>query len=207
MSYFPHKNEKGYYTVRQGNVLFIALDDGRWHGPCKPMAAQALAYRQEQAEWIKRLKKTDEWKSAEFRIVMSHVPPYNGQSFGDADELTTVFDDDSKDGRIHLFLSGHEHVYRRNDKNTVTSKVFPHSKSYTSDVAAPHPYTHVTCSSGEAMNLNIQPGKLNVVSYKWRKEPMEKGDDFTILPDGSVKDNIKVEVFQPKEPAPKKGKK
>ncbi len=189
--YFPHPDGRTYQAFRQGPALFICLDS-LWLQK-GVQGDQVTAYIQEQADWIKALKKTDDWKNSKFRIVMLHVPfiGYGGavylQPFMDA------LNDNTPGGRVHAVLAGHEHAYQRVDRNSWLSKE-PKLKKNEKLTRKnryefkPVPYTQVTCDLMEAMTIDVSPEKLVFKSYNWRTNEGKLVDHFEILPDGSVKD-------------------
>ena len=102
----PHPAGKSYYTFRQGDTLFIALDAGN----DKPDGDSGLfsndAMIQEQQEWLKELSKTAEYRHARWRIALIHMPVYKRRYDSDAafSLLRLIPETD-------LILSGHLHRY------------------------------------------------------------------------------------------------
>ncbi len=195
--YFPRTDEKTYYAFSQGNVLFIVLDS-MWTGGAPANAEVCDAYRQEQVEWLARLKKTDEYRKAQFRVVMAHVGTHGGEGEAHMSRaFKEVLNDSSKEGRIHVMLVGHEHKYMRIDalsKDTKVTAIGKRLKPLTGDFN----YTLVVGDLCESMIMDVEPGKLSFTSYKWRDGTIR--DAFSIAPSGTVTDNMKVEVFPPLPP-------
>lgn len=202
--YFPQPNERTYQAFRQGPVLFICIDT-MWFSSTKLQNEQHMKYLQEQVDWIKALKKTKDWKEAKFRVVLGHVAPYSGE--GDklvGTYFNEVFSDDSKNGRIHAYLCGHEHAYwrinarsgeTRYQKGLDLSKVkrlFGNTWKEGHPVKAP--YTLVVLHLVEGMTLEVSPEKLIFKSHNWHSVTPDLYDAFEIYPDGSVKDLIEVPV-------------
>lgn len=76
-SYFPKKNGKIYGSYLLGDVMVVMLDGGEDKEEEHWVYAGLTdynAYRTEQAEWLKKLVKTKEYKKAKYRIVISHFP-------------------------------------------------------------------------------------------------------------------------------------
>ena len=154
---------------------------------------QVKAYIQEQADWIKALKKTDDWKKAKFRIVMLHVPliGYGGEAY--LQPFVEALNDNTPAGRVHAVLAGHNHSYQRVDRNSNLSKM-PRLKANTKLTKKPRyaftpaPYTQIVCDLVEAMTIDVTPEKLVFKSHYWRTTEGKLHDHFEIYPDGTVKD-------------------
>lgn len=75
--FFPKKDGKIYGSYLLGDIMVVMLDCGEDKPDTHPVYAQLTdfdAYRTEQAEWLKQLVKTAEFKKATYRIVISHFP-------------------------------------------------------------------------------------------------------------------------------------
>lgn len=75
--FFPKKDGKIYGSYLLGDIMVVMLDCGEDKPDTHPVYAGLTdfdAYRTEQAEWLKQLVKTDEFKKATYRIVISHFP-------------------------------------------------------------------------------------------------------------------------------------
>ena len=121
IDYIGVPGEKYYYAFNYGPALFIVLDNGE----DKPDTNQyyfSLAdfdnYRHEQSLWLKDVFESKEFKSAKFRIVLTHFPIY----LSEVDARDPVH----RHGRAHvqekfakllnesgvdLLLCGHTHRY------------------------------------------------------------------------------------------------
>lgn len=116
--YFPKKSGKIYGSTLMGDVMIVMLDsgedkaDGHW-------AYSGLtdydAYRTEQAEWLRQLVKTKEYKKARHRIVICHFPMVMTQDQKDEGEWAGWQDAINKflpvlnDAHVDLMVSGHTH--------------------------------------------------------------------------------------------------
>lgn len=77
---YGYRKDGNYYGVYPfGETLVIMLDCGE----DKPDHTEVYAglntfdkYREEQAEWLKKVAVSDEYKNAKRRIVMLHIPPF-----------------------------------------------------------------------------------------------------------------------------------
>jgi len=108
--YFSPKQEHIYYMYRQGPVCFIALDCGE----DKPDSDHEYSdmnvyddYRSEQAEWLKAVVKSEEFKTAPFKIVTCHMPPLEGWH-GEVDIRAKLLPILNEAG-IDLMLCAHHH--------------------------------------------------------------------------------------------------
>lgn len=111
--YFPTLTGHPYYSFRSGPVFFIVLDCGE----DKPDSdieyselAQFDAYRSEQAAWLERLVLSEEYKSAPYRIVLLHIPPYGSDWHGARDLRRKMVPVLNQSGITAMF-SGHTHRY------------------------------------------------------------------------------------------------
>ena len=112
-NYFNPREPHLYYTLRQGPVYFILLDTGE-DKPDSDIEYSDIVdydnYRTEQAEWMKTLKDDPDFRSAEFRVAIAHMPTvkspdsWHGQN-DCMDKFTPVLNDMG----IDLMISGHLH--------------------------------------------------------------------------------------------------
>lgn len=191
--YFPRKDEKTYFSFPHGKVLYVVLDS-MWSGSdSKEQTAAYMEYLQEQADWLKELKKSKEWKDAEFRVVAAHIATHGG-SGGTAymsQYFKDILNDKTKDGRIHLFICGHEHSHTRIDPNSTDAKVT--RPKAVGELEGDYNYGILICDLIAAVNMDVEPGKLTLTAYKWGTG--EKIDSFIITPDGKFTDNMEVKVI------------
>ena len=202
-TYFPRKDGRAYYCFSHGKVLYMVLDTHSLHSATRLEELDRQEYLKEQAEWIRALKKTDLWKKSEFRIALAH-----GGTHGGADDkrlqaaFNDVLTDNTPEGKIHLYLAGHVHHYCRIDPFSAVTKAGYPSRFET--FKAEYPYTMVTGMEGEAMTLDVAPGKLTLRSHRWDNGAYSLRDDFSISPDGKVTDNMTVPVYTERPPRKKK---
>ena len=117
MEYFPHKSGHIYNAYRWGDLEIILLDSGEdkvdsdqeYHG----MAA-FYSYREEMARWLEQLIKTDEFRTAKYRIVICHFTLLldDGKPtdrFGGEPQLISLILPLLKQCDIDLVVSGHIH--------------------------------------------------------------------------------------------------
>ena len=112
--YFPTNSGKLYYTYRQGPVCFIFLDGGE-DKPDSDIEYSGLAmfdeYRSEQQEWLGKVMETENFKTAEFKIVVIHIPPV-GSDWHGAMDIQQKFLPVLNNHNITAMICGHTHRYK-----------------------------------------------------------------------------------------------
>jgi 3',5'-cyclic AMP phosphodiesterase CpdA len=92
-----HMNGQRYYTLRLGNVEFLALD--------------STYVDPQQLEWIKKELSSS---SAPWKICFFHHPLYSAAHYHGPDlDLRKRLEPIFQQYRVNVVLSGHEHVYER----------------------------------------------------------------------------------------------
>ncbi|MDF9830806.1 metallophosphoesterase family protein [Parabacteroides sp. PF5-6] len=113
MDYFPTPTGKPYYTFRHGPALFIVLDGGE-DKPDSDIEYGGLSafdpYRKEQAEWLKTVVASEEFKNATVKIVVIHVPPFTSTWHGTL-QVGELFVPILNRAGVDLMLCGHTHRY------------------------------------------------------------------------------------------------
>lgn len=128
-SYFdfiPKNDGKIYGTYLHGDILFLLIDGGEdkvdTHAEYDGLT-DFDSYRSEQAEWLKQVVQTPEFKNARYRIVMSHYPTIYpvedgttapGRNYGPRD-LNRKILPILNQANIDLMISGHTHRYSMNE--------------------------------------------------------------------------------------------
>lgn len=111
--YFSPHEEHLYYMYRQGPVCFIALDCGE-DKPDTDLEYYGItmydSYRDEQAEWLKRVLQSEEFLSAPFRVVTCHMPPTGG--WHGEREIEKKFIPLLEAAGVDIMLCGHLHKYQ-----------------------------------------------------------------------------------------------
>lgn len=128
MRWFPTSTGEPYYTFRDGPAFFIALDCGE-DKPDSDIRYYGLSLtdqlREEQAQWLKQVVATDEFKSAPVKIVILHIPPYSkGAHWHGMHEINRLFMPILNNAGIDLMLSGHLHTHHYLEKG-VDGNNFP----------------------------------------------------------------------------------
>lgn len=126
--YFQMPDEKSYFSFQLGKVFFIVLDCGEYfnkgrlnagNGPLLDM--QKLMKKQ--AAWLKKIRHTEAFRNANFRVVIAHGEPQIATSVFNSNirKLTSdILQDNSEDGKIHLWIAGHCHRYWRAAKGSTS---------------------------------------------------------------------------------------
>lgn len=118
--YFPTMSGKLYYMVRQGPICFIILDTGE-DKPDSDIEYSGITdfdfYRSEQAEWLKNIVNSEAFLSAPYKIVIGHIPPFEGWH-GERDGLNKFVPLLNKAG-IQLMIAAHYHRSLKRDAGTV----------------------------------------------------------------------------------------
>ena len=198
--YYGRPDGKGYFMVAQGPALFIVLDCAEEYFKKQAVAAQEVAaqYRAEQLVWLEDLKRTETWRKATFRIVLSH---YGTRIGGERDKSFTGFatafrsslDEADPARRIHLLLCGHEHFYARclprtkgfyhnprNDRPNVRPRQFPRTEDETFN------FTEICGNMNESMTVEVSLEKLVVRSHDVTRKGAPDLDVVEIRPDGTA---------------------
>lgn len=125
--YFPTKSGEFYYSFQDGPVYFVFLDGGE-DKPDSDIEYSELAhfdtYRSKQAEWLKEVTASDEFKQAPFRVVILHIPP-TASTWHGTKEVTEKFIPILNNARIDVMLCGHTHNYKFIDRGEEPGINFP----------------------------------------------------------------------------------
>lgn len=77
--YFPTATGMPYYAFRYGPVFFVMMDGGE-DKPDNDIEYFGLnqmdRYREEEAEWLKKVVASEEYRTAPYKVVVVHVPPF-----------------------------------------------------------------------------------------------------------------------------------
>ena len=118
--YFCPREKSLYYAFRQGPIFFIMLDTGE-DKPDTDIEYAGItdydAYRTEQAEWVKTLAESDDFKTAKFRICIAHIPPQSieqGAWHGPV-EVAHKFVPSLNKAGIDVMICGHLHEFKYYD--------------------------------------------------------------------------------------------
>ena len=203
--YFQMPEDKAYYAFRLGDVLFISLDCGDFPAPEKyssssgPVTDLTVLHKR-QIKWLEKLRKTPAFRTAKFRIIMSHSEPQISRGIIETKirEITApLLKDDSPEGMIHLWIAGHVHRYWRAEKGSNTLITRAARKNPALKIS-PVNWVSVDGPKGDSSNPNfsylsvkVTGNKIHVTAYD---ENGKKLDEFTVDQKGAFK-----ELFRAKE--------
>lgn len=119
IDYFPTRNGKYYQLYKIGDICLLVLDGGE-DKPDSDIEYGGLAdydtYRKEEAEWLKKVIESDDFKSASKRIVFLHIPPTTGDWHGN-EQVRKYFVPILNEAKIDIMFSGHNHRYSFHEGN------------------------------------------------------------------------------------------
>ena len=191
--YFGRADGRGYYTVTQGPAIFVVFDMAEEYRMRSAAGREVrAAYRAEQLQWFKKLKQTEEWRRAKFRIGMCHYGTRTGVG-GFKETREWLRDEFVGANGLHLFLCGHEHFYARSLPN---EPGFFHNPRYDRPKAklparplcdGSDDYTEIAAAAREAMMLEISPERLVVRSCDFKNPEKGDLDVIEIFPDRTAR--------------------
>lgn len=111
--YIDTPNGAFYYTFTWGNSCFIILDTGEDKAD-SDVAYYGLAdydaYRTQQAEWLKAVTSTEQWKNAGHRIVCGHIPiSMKNDGWHGSVDVQNKFLPILNQADVDLYICGHTH--------------------------------------------------------------------------------------------------
>ncbi len=152
---FPTPTGKPYYTAKIGKFFFIFLDGGEdktdddveYYG-----TADFDNYRKEQGEWLKTVLNSDDFKNAEKRIIVTHIPPAWGAWHGSV-HFRKIFAPILREKKIDAIFSGHLHVH----------KFYPPDENFDAPT--------VVNSNNEVMRVSVDKNEIrcDFFNEKWEK--------------------------------------
>jgi hypothetical protein len=118
----PARSEaRTYYSFDHGPVHFIVLDSGEDKVDSHEYYNGLVAfepYRREQAAWLADDLRSPAARRARYRVVFSHIPPYDGTArTGTPEEgfaiqqVRECWEKIANAGGVNLWLSGHTHRF------------------------------------------------------------------------------------------------
>ena len=109
---FPNSTGQPYYTFSRGPVFFVVLDGGE-DKPDNDIEYCELAdfdnYRTAEANWLRDVVSSPEYKNAQYRVVLLHIPPVGHREWHGLGEIRRKFLPILNDANVDVMLSGHMH--------------------------------------------------------------------------------------------------
>jgi predicted phosphodiesterase len=151
-NYFYFPQDKYYYTFSSGSTLFIVLDCGE-DKPDSAMEYNGLvdfnSYRNNQAKWLQRVVKSQEFKNSESTIVFIHIPPFTerrGNEWYGQMHIREKFIPILNSVSIDLMVCGHTHKYTYLPKNKTE-----------------HNFPIIICDNNTRIDLHIDDSGIKVI--------------------------------------------
>lgn len=110
--YFCFANDQYHFSFRQGPVYWIVLDTGEDKPDDHPVYAGIVdfdAVRERQAKWLAEIVKSKDFKKAEYRVVVMHMPPFHHNDWHGPLHCQRLFNPIFNDNKVDLVISGHTH--------------------------------------------------------------------------------------------------
>lgn len=114
--YFCPEKPSLYFTVSYGPAFFICLDTGE-DKPDSDIEYSGITaydgYRSVEAEWLKSVVVSDEFRNAQYRIVLCHMPPVSSEGgiWHGGKEVLDKFVPILNGRDVSVMFCGHAHSY------------------------------------------------------------------------------------------------
>lgn len=125
--YFDFPDHGPYYTFKYGKFVFLIMDGGEDKVDNDIENQGRLCsepYLNQEAEWLKGVVESEDWKTAERRIVFNHIPPQLEDAWHGNQNLSRKFLPVLNEAGVDLMLSGHVHKYTFREVGSTDAK-FP----------------------------------------------------------------------------------
>ncbi len=125
--YFCFPEHGPYYTFKYGEFFFLVMDSGEDKVDSDIENQGRLCseqYLDQEAEWMKGVVESDDWKNAKRRIVFSHIPPQVKNAWHGNLNMSQKFLPILNNADVDLMLCGHTHRFG-NLKPGDTDALFP----------------------------------------------------------------------------------
>lgn len=106
---------KTYFAWSYKNVRFVAID---------PNKTFPIGIKDTQREWLFKELHSEDWKAAQWHIILLHQPPYSAgwPGYHGDDFIRKIVDQYAESTQIDFVLSGHSHCYERLTKSYGTQQ-------------------------------------------------------------------------------------
>lgn len=155
--YFDFPAHGPYYTFKYGKFFFLVLDSGEDKVDNDIENQGRLCsepYLDKESEWLKSVVESEDWKTAEKRIVFSHIPPQVENAWHGNLNLSQKFLPVLNGAGVDLMLCGHVHKYSFREVGS-TDAGFPVITN------AQHQRMEITASAGKiSVRIYDTDGKL-----------------------------------------------
>ena len=126
LDYYPTWTNMPYFAFRHGPVFIMAIDGGE-DKPDSDIEYYGTAafdlYRQEQGKWLEKVLESEEFKTATYRIIVSHIPLTENSWHGGRHAWQHLAQR-CEDKGVNIMISGHLHK-NRFVKTGVHNRTFP----------------------------------------------------------------------------------
>lgn len=126
LDYYPTWTDMPYFAFRHGPVFFLAIDGGE-DKPDSDIEYYGTAafdlYREAQGKWLDSIFESEEFKTATYRVIISHIP-LNENSWHGGRHAWKHLSQRCEDKGFNIMLSGHLHN-NRVYKEGVHHRTFP----------------------------------------------------------------------------------
>lgn len=116
--YFAYPDNKFYYAFSRGPIRFVILDSGEDKTDDSVEYGGLSAfdrYREIQAKWLEKEVASEEFRKADFRVVLIHISPYHSGDWHGTLHCQKVFGPILNKAKIDIQISGHTHRYMTHD--------------------------------------------------------------------------------------------
>ena len=126
LDYYPTWTSMPYYAFRHGPVFFLAIDGGE-DKPDSDIEYYGTAafdlYREAQGKWLESVLDSEDFKTATYRVIISHIP-LNENSWHGGRHAWQHISQRCEDKGFNIMISGHLHKHRVYDEG-VHHRTFP----------------------------------------------------------------------------------
>ena len=173
--------ERGFYSFTYGKTFFIVLDTGGDDTDMNlnSMTSDATAeYMAEQRQWLEKVVKSDAYRNAVYRIVLSHEAPHSHRVSGMNKVARFISEPLLKAATdpacpVHLWLTGHIHRYRRTIPGTTAAYSNAPCNAEDMSTGASYPFPIITvegpgknsCFASSATIVSIDAAGITVQSF------------------------------------------
>ena len=124
--YFPHQSGRLYNAYRWGDLMVVTLDGGESAADGNPLARTSnlgafAQYRAQEARWLAQVVASEDYRTAKYRIVISHFPVTNevlDEAEAGAAQFARLMLPVLNEAQVDLMVAGHRHP----DSHTMIGK-------------------------------------------------------------------------------------